>query len=123
MLVAVCIIALCNDAYAWPSDADKAKDTKPKDVATTIKDAKAAKEAKKKCAKDCGTTYDPVCAHDPANPNFKPRTFGTQCAMEVVNCEMGTSKLKRKFLFLCSVSLKLKFFPAIIKSFLYERNG
>lgn len=70
---------------------DKTKE-KPKDGATTIKDVKAAKEAKKKCAKDCGTNYDPICAHDPLNPNLKPRTFGTQCAMDVVNCEMGTSK-------------------------------
>lgn len=96
-LVTVCIFALCNDASAVPSDMDKAKDVKEpavasKDVKDAIKAAKDQKKTKKECAKDCGTAYDPVCAHDPSNPSFKPRSFGTQCAMDVVNCEMGTSK-------------------------------
>lgn len=76
------------------------KDVKePKDIkeaATASKDVKdaikAAKEAKKKCTRDCGTQYDPICAHDPADASSKPRTFGTQCALDIHNCEMGTSK-------------------------------
>lgn len=70
---------------------DKTKDTKAKD-ATVVKDVKAQKEAKKKCNKVCPTVRDQLCAHDPTNPTLKPKTFETPCAMEVENCEMGTSK-------------------------------
>ncbi|XP_047366987.1 uncharacterized protein LOC124955904 [Vespa velutina] len=61
-----------------------------KDVKDAIKAAKEAKKNKKDCARECGTVYDPICAHDPSDANIKPRTFGTQCAMEVHNCEMGS---------------------------------
>lgn len=71
----------------------------PKDIreaATASKDVRdainAAKEAKKDCSRDCGPDYDPFCAHDPANSNIKPRTFGSQCALDNYNCDMGTSK-------------------------------
>ncbi|KAL2737635.1 uncharacterized protein V1478_001721 [Vespula squamosa] len=66
-----------------------------KDVKDAIKAAKEAKKNKKECVRECGTVYDPICAHDPSDANIKPRTFGTQCAMEVHNCEMG-SKLAMK---------------------------
>ncbi|XP_015109891.1 uncharacterized protein LOC107036453 [Diachasma alloeum] len=95
-LVTVCVLALCQDAYASPSDMDKAKDTKAKDGTATVKDAKAQKDAKKKCAKQC-PARDPICAHDPTNPTLKPKTFDTTCHMEIENCEMGTKyALKNK---------------------------
>ncbi|XP_008559043.1 uncharacterized protein LOC103579431 [Microplitis demolitor] len=92
-LVAVCIVALCNEVSGFPNE-DKTKDMKtgsttPKSVKDAQKNLKDVKRSKKECAKNCETTFDPVCAHDPANPNFKPRTFGNQCTMETVACEMG----------------------------------
>ncbi|XP_034940615.1 uncharacterized protein [Chelonus insularis] len=92
-LVAACIFAICNDAYAWPSD-DKAKDMKetsttPKSTKDANKSLKDAKRTKKECEKNCQATYEPVCAHEITNPSFKPRTFSNQCAMETVACEMG----------------------------------
>ena len=74
-----------------PKDIKEAA-TASKDVKDAIKAAKEAKKNKKDCARDCGTDYDPVCAHDPVDSSFKPRTFGTQCALDIHNCEMGTSK-------------------------------
>lgn len=66
--------------------------TVSKDIKDAIKAAKEAKKNKKDCPNECRDEYDPVCVHDPADSNFKPRTFGTQCAVDVYNCEMGTSK-------------------------------
>ncbi|KAK0086288.1 hypothetical protein PV325_003434 [Microctonus aethiopoides] len=106
--VTLCVFALCNNAHASPTstDDDKIKDTKSKDppkdikeikstataskdVKEAIKNAKDAKKMKKDCANECGAAYDPICAHDPTNSAFKPRTFASQCALDVVNCEMG----------------------------------
>jgi len=103
------MFAFCEEGYALPEDDVKTttvKDIKePKEIkeaATASKDVKdaikAAKETKKRqkdCARECGNDYDPVCAHDPADPNVKPITFGTQCTMDVYNCEMGLSKCIR----------------------------
>ncbi|XP_063981469.1 uncharacterized protein LOC135164750 [Diachasmimorpha longicaudata] len=88
-LVTLCVLALCQDAYASPSDMDKTKDTKAKDGAATVKDAKTQKDLKKKCAKQCSDHHH-ICAHDPTNPTVKPKTFDSTCHMEVANCEMGT---------------------------------
>lgn len=103
------MFAFCEDAYALPDNVklDTAKEVKEpkdikeaatasKDVKDAIKAAKEAKKNKKDCARDCGNDYDPVCAHDPADASFKPRTFGTQCALDIYNCEMGSSKYKKK---------------------------
>ncbi|KAL6262927.1 uncharacterized protein LOC105433173 [Pogonomyrmex barbatus] len=95
------MFTLCEETYAFPDDAkamEKIKEPKDikeaatasKDVKDAIKAAKEAKKNKKDCARDCGTDYDPVCVHDPADSSFKPRTFGTSCALDVHNCEMGT---------------------------------
>lgn len=100
-LTFACIFAMHSAAIAEPSDLGaKPKEVKEpkeiKDAATASKDVKdAIKNAKKKkdCMKECGTAYDPICAHDPANTSTKPRSFGTLCAMEIHNCEMGTSKI------------------------------
>ncbi|XP_017889411.2 uncharacterized protein LOC108630572 [Ceratina calcarata] len=98
-LIVACAFALLLEVDAVPADeAKQVKEPKEiKDAATASKDVKdavkAAKEAKKNrkdCAKECGTAYDPICAHDPNDGSFKPRTFGTQCALDVHNCEMGT---------------------------------
>ncbi|XP_071865988.1 uncharacterized protein [Bombus fervidus] len=102
-LVVVCAVAFIAETSAVPTDTTtmstkRAKEPKEiKETATASKDVKAAKEAakeakknKKDCAKECGTAYDPICVHDPNDANFKPRTFGTQCALDVHNCEMGT---------------------------------
>ncbi|XP_012222397.1 uncharacterized protein [Linepithema humile] len=96
------MFAFCENTYAFPDEtgATNLKDVKgpkdikeaataSKDVKDAIKAAKEAKKSKKDCARDCGINVDPVCAHDPADSNFKPRTFGTQCALDVYNCEMG----------------------------------
>lgn len=105
------MFTLCEETYAFPDDAKATtiKEIKePIDIKEVAKDAKdiikaakedsikAAKKNKKECAKECGNDYDPVCVHDPADSNFKPRTFGTQCALDVHNCEMGTSKHRKK---------------------------
>lgn len=104
------MFAFCEEGYALPEDtkATTVKDIRePKDIkeaATASKDVKdamkaakeAAKKSKKDCARECGDDYDPVCAHDPADPNVKPRTFATQCTLDVHNCEMGTSKCTEK---------------------------
>ncbi|KAK9308871.1 hypothetical protein QLX08_001285 [Tetragonisca angustula] len=100
-LVVVCALAIIESTSAVPTDTTTTVSTKrvkePKEIketATASKDVKAAKEAakrnKKDCAKECGLEYDPICVHDPNDANFKPRTFGTQCALDVHNCEMGT---------------------------------
>lgn len=99
------MFTFCEEGYALPEDAKattmkdikepkdiKEAATASKDVKDAIKAAKEAKKNKKDCARECGNDYDPVCAHDPADPNVKPRTFGTQCTLDVHNCEMGTSK-------------------------------
>ncbi|XP_015610081.1 uncharacterized protein LOC107274956 [Cephus cinctus] len=70
-----------------------AKDTKdPTTASKDVKDAiKDAKKNKKECAKQCNPSLEqPICVHDPANPNFKPRTFIGQCALDVANCENGS---------------------------------
>lgn len=117
MLATVCLFALCNSAYCVPTEAPKpAKEVKEpkdikeaatasKDVKDAVKAAKDAKKTKKECAKDCGTTYDPICAHDPADAKAKPKTFGSQCALDVANCEMSTSKFY-SFIFLFSLTLE-----------------
>ncbi|CAG5087845.1 Protein of unknown function [Cotesia congregata] len=92
-LFAVCIVALCNEASASPAD-DKTKEMKPgsttpKSVKDAQKKDEKSKTFKKECVKNCPTTFEPVCAHDPANPNFKPRTLANQCTMDTVACEMG----------------------------------
>ncbi|XP_018309143.1 uncharacterized protein [Mycetomoellerius zeteki] len=98
------MFTLCEETYAFPDetkvdttmkDVKEPKDIKEaatasKDVKDAIKAAKEAKKSKKDCARDCGTDYDPICAHDPVDSSFKPRTFGTQCALDIHNCEMGT---------------------------------
>lgn len=96
------MFAFCEETYAFPDDTKidtkdikepkdiKEAATASKDVKDAIKAAKEAKKNKKDCARDCGTDYDPVCAHDPTDASFKPRTFGTQCALDIHNCEMGT---------------------------------
>ncbi|XP_050448889.1 uncharacterized protein LOC126850207 [Cataglyphis hispanica] len=97
------MFTFCEDTYALPDDAKtttmkeikepkdiKEAATASKDVKDAIKAAKDAKKNKKDCARECGNDYDPICVHDPADSNFKPRTFGTQCALDVYNCEMGT---------------------------------
>jgi len=81
-------------------DIKKSKDIKDaatasediKDAIKTAKEAVTAKKNKKDCARDCGTDYDRVCAHDSVDSSFKPRTFDTQCALDNHNCEMGTNK-------------------------------
>lgn len=104
----VSMFTFCEEAYALPDDAKattmkeikelkeiKEAATASKDVKDAIKAAKEAKKSKKDCARECGDDYDPVCVHDPADSNFKPRTFGTQCALDTHNCEMGTSKRRK----------------------------
>ncbi|KAH0946831.1 hypothetical protein HN011_006363 [Eciton burchellii] len=96
------MFAFCEEGYALPEDVKtttvkdikepkeiKEAATASKDVKDAIKAAKEAKKRQKDCARECGNDYDPVCAHDPADPNVKPITFGTQCTMDVYNCEMG----------------------------------
>jgi hypothetical protein len=103
------MFAFCEEGYALPEDVKtttvkdikepkeiKEAATASKDVKDAIKAAKEAKKRQKDCARECGNDYDPVCAHDPADPNVKPITFGTQCTMDVYNCEMGLSKCTRK---------------------------
>ncbi|KAL0119323.1 hypothetical protein PUN28_009713 [Cardiocondyla obscurior] len=106
------MFTLCEETYAFPGNdtqllSNATMDTKEfnkeafdktiketatasKDVKDAIKVAKETKKSKKDCARDCGTDYDPVCVHDPADSSFKPRTFGSPCALDVQNCEMGT---------------------------------
>lgn len=99
------MFTFCEEGYALPEDSKmvnlknvkepkeiKEAATASKDVKDAIKAAKEAKKSKKDCARDCGDDDDPICVHDPADSNFKPRTFNTQCALDVHNCEMGTSK-------------------------------
>ncbi|XP_014488829.1 PREDICTED: uncharacterized protein LOC106752004 [Dinoponera quadriceps] len=106
IIVAMAFLSMftfCEEGYALPDDSKvtpmkeikepkeiKEAATASKDVKDAIKAAKEAKKNKKDCARECGDEYDPVCVHDPMNPSFKPRTFGTQCALDVHNCEMGT---------------------------------
>ncbi|XP_024888302.1 uncharacterized protein LOC143895824 [Temnothorax americanus] len=94
---------LCEETYALPDDVKinntmkdikepkdiKEAATASKDVKDAIKTAKEAKKNKKDCARECGIEYDPVCAHDPVDSSLKPKTFGTQCALDLYNCEMG----------------------------------
>lgn len=102
------MFTFCEDTYAFPDDPANLKEVKgpkdikeaataSKDVKDAVKAAKEAKKSKKDCARECGENVDPVCAHDPADSNFKPRTFGTQCALDVYNCEMGASECAKKF--------------------------
>ncbi|XP_076759192.1 uncharacterized protein LOC143428305 [Xylocopa sonorina] len=105
-LVVACALAFLERADAVPSDTTakpkepkeiKETATASKDVKDAVKAAKDAKKNKKNCLKECETVYDPVCAHDPKNTNFKPRSFGSPCALEVYNCEMGSNLvLKQK---------------------------
>ncbi|XP_003692060.1 uncharacterized protein LOC100868833 [Apis florea] len=99
-IVLLALVVACALVFAEAADTSSPS-TKPikeikeiKDTATASKEVKLAKEAAKKkkdCARDCTTiTYDPICAHDPNDATFKPRTFGTECALNVYNCEMGT---------------------------------
>lgn len=99
----VSTFTFCEEIYALPLD-DAAsttlrsidKEVTPsKDLKEVIKAGKEARKNKKNCARDCGYNYDPLCAHDPSDPTFKPRTFGSQCVLEVYNCEMG-AKLAMK---------------------------
>lgn len=114
VVLTVVAIYLCVElAHAIPADAGaksttmKPKDVKEiketatasKDVKDAIKNAKEAKKTKKECVKDCGVAFDPVCAHDPAVANYKPKSFGSQCALDVHNCEMGTSEYCQIWLF------------------------
>ncbi|CAK9824825.1 hypothetical protein ANTRET_LOCUS2930 [Anthophora retusa] len=64
--------------------------TASKDVKDAIKAAKEAKKHKEECLRDCLDSYDPICAHDPNDTSVKPRTFGSLCALDTFNCEMGT---------------------------------
>ncbi|XP_076165737.1 uncharacterized protein LOC143145852 [Ptiloglossa arizonensis] len=64
--------------------------TASKELKDAVKAAKEAKKNKKDCLKECGPDFDPICVHDPNDPTYKPRTFGSQCALDVHNCEMGT---------------------------------
>ncbi|KOC59158.1 hypothetical protein WH47_11234, partial [Habropoda laboriosa] len=64
--------------------------TASKDVKEAVKAAKEAKKTKKECGKDCWDNYDPICVHDPNDTSVKSITFGSQCALDVYNCEMGT---------------------------------
>ncbi|XP_046749774.1 agrin [Diprion similis] len=105
MKVTLAFVLLCACVvYALPTDKDpkaappkEAQDPKQvkdpatasKEVKDAIKNAKDAKKTKKECAKNCPQQYDPVCAHLPTDVNVKPITFGSQCAMEVHNCESG----------------------------------
>ena len=95
----ICLIALllvcAISAEAGPTE-NSSTTMKPgsKDLKEVIKNAREANKAKKDCLKACPANYDPICAHDPANPTFKPRSFGNQCVLDTHNCEMGTSKLK-----------------------------
>ncbi|XP_053977376.1 uncharacterized protein LOC128875644 [Hylaeus volcanicus] len=101
LIIACAFALLVENAYANTSTTTTPKQVKePKEIKETataskdLKDAvKAAKEAKKNkkdCLKECGTEYEPICVHDPNDANYKPRTFGSQCALDVHNCEMGT---------------------------------
>lgn len=94
------MFTLCEETYAFPDTTTmdpKETMTASKDLKDVMKATKEAKKSKKGCARECGNDYDPVCVHDPADSSFKPRTFGTQCALDVHNCEMGTSKCIRIF--------------------------
>ncbi|KZC11085.1 hypothetical protein WN55_02446, partial [Dufourea novaeangliae] len=100
--VGCAVVLLADVAESLPSDTTtavpkpikepkeiKETATASKDLKDAVKAAKEAKKNKKDCAKEC-TEYDPICVHDPRNVNFKPRTFGSQCALDVYNCEMGS---------------------------------
>lgn len=94
LAVALAVVVASSAVPAGMKEVKEPKDIKEaattsKDVKDAIKAAKEAKKNKKNCAKEC-SAYDPICAHDPADTNFKPRTFGSQCALDVHNCEMGT---------------------------------
>ena len=89
-------MVLCDKTNAVPAGVEGSTTGAPREASKDVKDAiqkaKEAKKSKKNCARDCSTKYEPVCVHDPINASYKPRTFGSQCAMEVQNCEMGTSE-------------------------------
>lgn len=94
-LVVACALVLAETASTSSSTKPVKEPKEIKEAATASKDVKAAKEAAKKkkdCARECGTAYEPICAHDPNDATSKPRTFGTECALNVHNCEMGTSE-------------------------------
>ncbi|XP_011497416.1 PREDICTED: uncharacterized protein LOC105361832 [Ceratosolen solmsi marchali] len=89
------ILLVCGISSIEAGPSEKSTTAKPavtasKDVKEAIQKAKEAKKAKKECMKMCPTSYDPICAHDPNNATFKPRTFGNQCVLDTHNCEMGT---------------------------------
>lgn len=93
------VVLMCFVSLACAKPQDKASTTaKPyADVTASksVKDAIAEAKKKKNCYAECDKlteVYEPVCAHDPANPQTKPRTFGNECVMKAHNCEMGTSK-------------------------------
>ena len=89
----VCLIAKIE---ANPAE-EKAKPEASKELKDAIKKAKEEQMSKKNCAKACTMNIDPVCAHDPADANYKPRTFANSCALEVHNCEMGASEYRAIF--------------------------
>ncbi|XP_034179320.1 uncharacterized protein LOC117603881 [Osmia lignaria lignaria] len=104
-----CALAFLDETCAEPSDTTTAPSkqikepkeikesaTATKEVKDSVKAAKEAKKNKKDCMKECGTVHDPICAHDPNDATFKPRTFGTQCALDVHNCEMGTKLVMKQ---------------------------
>lgn len=101
-MVVACALVLAETASTSSSSTKPVKEPKEiKEAATASKDVKAAKEAAKKkkdCVRECGTAYEPICAHDPNDAASKPRTFGTECALNVHNCEMGTSECVFTFL-------------------------
>uniref|UniRef100_A0ABD2XFG7 Kazal-like domain-containing protein n=1 Tax=Trichogramma kaykai TaxID=54128 RepID=A0ABD2XFG7_9HYME len=91
-IAALVVICLIESSKAVPTEKPVATD-KPqasKDVKDAIKRAKEEQKTKQNCRKACTDIYDPVCAHDPTNTGNKPRSFGSQCVLDVHNCEMGT---------------------------------
>ena len=72
-----------------------AKDSKQNHSKELKEVMKAGKKNMKDCPNDCDASgFDPVCAHDPSDSSVKPRSFGSMCAVEVANCESGSSKKK-----------------------------
>ncbi|XP_025156847.1 uncharacterized protein LOC112589094 [Harpegnathos saltator] len=96
------IFTFCEEGYVFPDDTKATmKETKKpkeikkaaiasKNVKGAVKAAKKAKKNKKDCARKCGD--DLACVHDPADANFKLKTFGTQRTLDVPNCKIETSK-------------------------------
>lgn len=119
-MCACVVYALPTDKDGKPAAAAAAKEVKEpkeikeaatasKDVKDAIKAAKDAKKIPKECEKTCPTAYQPVCAHNAADPNVKPITFGSQCALEVHNCVSGSSKyIKLGFLLFDQAPLQME---------------